>query len=174
MPLFLLMGLLLAGLTGKALRYFSDAPSKAVRAESAVAAFLAEDGWLPTRRTPLTAGATYSMQLYAKAECGEAMAVAVLGVGEEMTTLLTRRFAGDFAYLVGGRLTDQPPTLDFLIRSLAAGLWLRSEQVLPILVVAPKPLEETESLSQFQECAPPSVRRWGECGQLPWTESAQA
>ena len=156
--LILLAAWLAAGVGAKVLRYLPEQESSATHANAAVEHFLAQAGWQPGARVPLTKAAVYEARLFVKEGCSRPLAIIVLGSADEAASMIALRFGSDVAYLEAGELTASPATSRFFARALMAGGGLLGARVLPILAVVPAPSDDELS------CAPPPKRAWAAIG----------
>lgn len=154
---------ILLSLAGKGFRYSAESETASVRGERLAKTFLVERGWLPVQRMPLTHGDTYVATIYAKGDCSQKIAVAVLGAVDEIKDVLFQNFGQDVAFLENGRQSESPWIDLFVSNAYRFLYWKNLNRFVPILAVAPAPSPEASE----DACDPPSLREWARISEIP-------
>jgi hypothetical protein len=160
-----LLGLMLVGFGIKAAR-IAEPPlePREIRAQGAVAAFLAARGWLPAGRQGLTVDGATTIRYFSRPGCAAALAVALAPRAPEAASMLRLAFGGQISWLDAGVLYEDPPLARQAWRVTVAAAVARlggpRDRVMPILAIAPPP-------GGTGVCAPPAAEAWKALAALP-------
>ncbi len=135
-----LIGLLTIGLGVKFARLGEPpAPSHEARAQAALVAFMAQEGWSVVARDGLTRGGATVVQSFGRAGCPGRLSVALATRAPEAETMLRQALGGNVRWLEAGTLYQEPPIGQQAWRAmLAAGvarLGGAADRVMPILAI---------------------------------------
>ncbi len=160
-----LLGVLAVGLAVKAAR-IAEPPleSREERAQSAVVAFLASQGWHPAGRQGVTLDGATTVRFFSRPGCAATLAVALAPRAPEAASMLRLALGGEVRWLDGGVLYQEPPLARQAWRVTLAAAVARlggpRDRVMPILGIAPPPGEPGV-------CSPPQVEAWKALAALP-------
>ena len=160
-----LLGLLVVGL-GVKLARVAEPPlqPREVRAQNAVVAFLAGQGWQPVGRQGVTLDGATTIQTFARPGCAAALAVALAPRAPEAASMLHLALGNEMRWLEAGVLYREPPLARQAWRVTLAAAIARlggpRDRVMPILGIAPAP-------GEAGACAPPAAEAWTALAALP-------